>query len=443
MTAVGVARARRRHMENHGNDSVHLAVALTKDILVSYVDDLLAALVSRGYNVSLLRRCEGGIDFSNAANHESSTRISAVRKDLRFAGTKRILGDLLNHSTLTWKEGTRMDTVVLSFNGNKPCYDSTNQLIVNLSYGFSTSECKDVLTCLLKCFHLYPDSIFNRARLERIAPQILSADTSHEVNIFLGYNSDEATTTWTIPSPDPWLERLFPCWKCKGYSEYYNFMHSRASHDGSRGETTFYGLLGLFVHRQFPCCQSCYRDLTTSCILKPCTLKRPHPFERIPWHSSRTQQQWQDAGKRRRKEIEDSDPARIMLQLNNPPLWIADKPAGCWQMVQPNKIHSHAKYQIWVFLSYDCPPPGTPNRLDLELSQFRNHSLSKEFNLSTLRGDKYRHFGSRVAIIFMVGKKVKAPYERVTKETFERSAARLEDLEREHNEHACRDSASE
>ena len=166
-------------------------------------------------------------------------------------------------------------------------------------------------------------------------------------------------------------------------------------------------------------------------------------IERIPWHSSRTQQQWQDAGKRRRQEIEDSDPARIMFRLNNPPLWIADKPAGCWQIVQTNKIHAPATYQIWVFLSYDCPPPGAPNRLDPELSQFRNHSLSKEFNLSTLRGDTYRYFGSWVAIIFIVGKKVAASSERQIKEIFEANAARLEVLEREHNEHACCDSASE
>jgi len=38
--------------------------------------------------VSLLARCEGGIDFSNATSHDSSKEISAVRKDLRFADKK-------------------------------------------------------------------------------------------------------------------------------------------------------------------------------------------------------------------------------------------------------------------------------------------------------------------------------------------------------------------
>ena len=73
-------------------------------------------------------------------------------------------------------------------------------------------------------------------------------------------------------------------------------------------------------------------------------------------------------------------------------------------------VDKRSKTRTLRELCFDCPPPGAPtNRLDPELSQFRNHSLSKEFNLSTLRGDTYRYFGSRVEIIFMVGRRWRHP----------------------------------
>ena len=46
---------------------------------------------------------------------------------------------------------------------------------------------------------------------------------------------------------------------------------------------------------------------------------------------------------------------------------------------------------------------------------------------------------SQVAKIFIVGKKVATASERHIKEVFKASAARLEVLERDHNDHAWRD----
>jgi hypothetical protein len=245
-----------------------LKFALTRDLTLADVVALRNSLNFKGYNTTLLDRCEGGIDFSEDG---------AGRKDVRFGnGLLGIGASGLNLDLDTMQFVGPLDTVVARHAALSPSFHASNELLAYLKYDFSKTESLDIVECLVHCFGVLPDAIYNRGQWDSDSARITASDNANVVNIFLGFDLKSALSKWTVAIarwPDVMEERLFRCWKCKSKCPYNSFSHARATHvdpySGCGQETTFYGLLGSFEFGRYRCCDNCYRQLTQCTTLTP------------------------------------------------------------------------------------------------------------------------------------------------------------------------------
>ena len=235
-----------------------LKFALTRDVTSADVVALRDALNIEGYNTTLLDRSEGGVDFSKSPE---------VRKDLRFGNSLRGIGTRdrqLMADTLQF--AGPMDRIVKKHAAASPPFSAGNELRAYLKYDFSEAESLDVVECMLQCFGVVPDTIYNRGEWVGDCARIAASDSASDINLFLGFELASALSKWTVAEarwPNVLEERLFGCWKCKSREPYFSFSHARATHEERvPHETTFYGLLGCFERGQRVCCDNCYLDLT-------------------------------------------------------------------------------------------------------------------------------------------------------------------------------------
>ena len=171
----------------------------------------------------------------------------------------------------------------------------------------------------------------------------------------------------------------------------------------------------------------------------------PQGLERIPWHSARTQDVWQKASKKRRRDIEYTDPLLVRQGMSKGGFWLADKAVGAWQLVQKGAsvgIHGPREHQLWAFLSYDCPPEGVANRLDEEIATFNRKPFAQHFALYILRGPQYQYGGMQVAVVLWVGRSIPVGLLEDVKHLFEVRASRLDEVEKQY-QHSVADNTVE
>ena len=171
----------------------------------------------------------------------------------------------------------------------------------------------------------------------------------------------------------------------------------------------------------------------------------PPRLERLPSHSARTQDVWQRASKKRRQDIEYSDPLLVRQGMNKGGSWLADKAVGAWQLLQKGAsvgIHGPREHQPWAFLSYVCPPEGVANRLDEKIATFNREPIAQHFALYILRGPQYQYGGMQVAIVLWVGQPIPVGLLEDVKHLFEVRASRLDEVEKQY-QHSVADNTFE
>ena len=159
---------------------------------------------------------------------------------------------------------------------------------------------------------------------------------------------------------------------------------------------------------------------------------------RIPPYSSTTQRAWEAATKKRRLQIEESDPGCVRQNMKKGGFWLTDKTVGAWQLKRKSNAGMHAPraQQLWAFISYDCPPEGTRNRLDKEIHTFNDTQLAKHWSLHVLRGPQYMYCGMQCAVALFVGRVVPAVVVQKLIDIFKARAAHLYEVEEEYWKYA-------
>ena len=154
---------------------------------------------------------------------------------------------------------------------------------------------------------------------------------------------------------------------------------------------------------------------------------------------------WQKASKKRRRDIEYTDPLLVRQGMSKGGFWLADKAVGAWQLVQKGAsvgIHGPREHQLWAFLSYDCPPEGVANRLDEEIATFNRKPFAQHFALYILRGPQYQYGGMQVAVVLWVGRSIPVGLLEDVKHLFEVRASRLDEVEKQY-QHSVADNTVE
>jgi hypothetical protein len=251
-----------------------------KDMLV-----LRDGLLAKGYDVTLLDRCEGGIDFGGNTGLEKDLRFTRGLKDIGAGG------HYLDPETLQF--AAPLETVIAQFASSSPPFCESNELRLKLKSGFSRKEIGDVQECVERVFGAVPDVIYNRRFDDCSVVRTSNDDSPDNVNIYLGFDLEKAVGRWTTPRPE-WpnirVERLFKCWNCKSRKPCSSFSHAKASHFDEYdlkfgcdewGDTTFFGLLGRFhLGHEYPCCDICYSKLTHTSKLALVCIDPPPPKRR-------------------------------------------------------------------------------------------------------------------------------------------------------------------
>ena len=203
---------------------------LTRSILLSDLLTFRDFLVSKGHEVGLLNRHEGGIDFS--PQQEGG-------KDLRWDGFSAI-GTIAREYLKGLPEWHRDNNMRIKFFGFEK---------------FSEDERCDIREGMVKCMGVIDNVIYNRTK-ERFV--VLSEDESRYVDIFLEFDRERELQRWTVASPhdpDTEEERLFQCWRCKEDKAEFQF-------DVNEESNSFYIVLEGFVTSNVPCCLDCAYEVT-------------------------------------------------------------------------------------------------------------------------------------------------------------------------------------
>ena len=202
--------------------STFLKFAKTRELTLGDVIRLRDGLLAKGYDVTLLDRCEGGIDFRNDVGSH---------KDLRFSGLEGI-GVSGHLDTATLQFAVPLQTVISKFVTSSPPAFEGNELRLKLTNNFSLREIRDVQDCVESSFGAIPDVINNRRFEDWSAALISKDDSADAVNIYLGFNLQSAISKWTTLAPRPAHDEeeahLFKCWKCKSRYSYLSYSHCQA-----------------------------------------------------------------------------------------------------------------------------------------------------------------------------------------------------------------------
>ena len=218
---------------------------LTRSVLLS---DLLAFrdfLTSKGHAVALLKRHQGGIDFSPQ---------QCGGKDLRWRGFSGIGVDASRQNFVHNPSTTARKYLV-----DLPEWHRDNNIGITLKElgieKFSEDERSDIREGMVSCLGVIDNAIYNRTKKRW---RVLQDDESRYVDIFLEYDRKREVRRWTIASPDyPDIdaERLFQCWHCKEDKPDFCF-------NAEEEAQSFYSVLECFVDSAAPCCSCCAYKLT-------------------------------------------------------------------------------------------------------------------------------------------------------------------------------------
>ena len=227
-----------------------LRFALRRSINLGDLRKFRDFLSNKGHDVALLRKCEGGIDFS-------PKRIGG--KDLRWGGFSCIGVDATGKSFVN-NESTIVSEHVLGLEE----WHCDNNIRIRLKQlgveKFSADEVYDIRVGMVACLGVTDNVIYNRTEKRFV---VLPDDKSRDVNMFLEYNLQLEIERWTIALPQlPQIteERLFQCWHCK--EDRPAFVFDVDDEAVSNHDSSFYRVLECFVNSTAPCCSDCAYKLT-------------------------------------------------------------------------------------------------------------------------------------------------------------------------------------
>ena len=216
---------------------------LTRSILLSDLLTFRDFLVSKGHEVGLLNRHEGGIDFSSQQEGGKYLRwhgFSAIGRDGSGQNFVHNPSTIAREYLKGLPEWHRDNTMQIDFFGFEK---------------FSEDERCDIREGMVECMGVIDNVIYNRTK-ERFV--VLSEDESRYVDIFLEFDRERELQRWTVFSPhdpDTEEERLFQCWRCKEDKSEHQF-------DVNEESNSFYIVLEGFVTSNVPCCLDCAYEVT-------------------------------------------------------------------------------------------------------------------------------------------------------------------------------------
>ena len=241
-----------------------LRFALTRSVTLRNIVELRDFLRDSGHNVSLLKRAQGGVDFSSQ---------QSGGKDIRWPRRFENIGIAIGVAD-EYEFVKPLSTIACEYEQGMPSWHPENSIEVRMKElggkSFSEKEKCDFCRGMVNCLGVMDSEIYNRSE-HRF--KILESDKRREVNLFLEYDGEKETRTWTIQCPDYedcHDERLFKCWRCQLYQKEWEFDSERIEISHER----FYAVLETYVNSYVTCCTSCVRDLTMC--------KAPAPHDDMP-----------------------------------------------------------------------------------------------------------------------------------------------------------------
>jgi hypothetical protein len=228
-----------------GEHESHFRFTLTRSILLSDLLALRDFLISKGHAVALLKRNQGGIDFSPQQRGGKDLRwgdFSAIGLDATGQNFVHNPSTIARHYLMGLPEWHRDNTIGIKL----------KELGIEK---FSEDERCDVREGMMKCMGVIDNVIYNRTK-ERFV--VLSGDDSRYVDIFLEFDRERELQRWTVASPgypDTEEERLFQCWRCKEDKAEFQF-------DVDEESNSFYIVLDGFVTSNVTCCLDCAYEVT-------------------------------------------------------------------------------------------------------------------------------------------------------------------------------------
>ena len=239
-------------------DRDSLRFALTRSIRLRDIVAFRDFLRDNGHKVSLLKRAQGGIDFSYKQRGG---------KDIRWGKFENIGADADGFGFVK-----SLSTIARKYEEGMPVWHPENSIGIRLKglgdNFFSEKEKSDIRRGMVSCLGVTDNAIYNR---EENRFKILRSDGARAVDLFLEYDREKEVTTWTVQCPDYrdcYDERLFKCWRCEAYHKEFEF-EPRSAGNG------FYSLLEDYVRSYVACCTDCVRGLTMCRAPTPCTGRLP------------------------------------------------------------------------------------------------------------------------------------------------------------------------
>lgn len=222
-----------------------LRFALTRSIRLRDIVAFCDFLGDSGHDVSLLKRAQGGIDFSYQ---------QSGGKDIRWPKFENVGVDADGCGFVK-----PLSTIACEYEEGMPLWHPENSIGMRLKElggnSFSEQEKCDIRRGMVNCLGVTDNVIYNR---DENRFKILQTDGARDVDLFVEYDREKEATTWTVPCPnygDCYEERLFKCWRCAVYRKEFEF-EPRSDGNG------FYSVLEDYVNSYVTCCDVCVRVLT-------------------------------------------------------------------------------------------------------------------------------------------------------------------------------------
>ena len=229
--------------------------ALARPIKLSDVNSLLVHLRLRGHSVALKDDCTIELVRDGVEKRVHWFAFSSYNEpcvpQLDDAGDS-IIGDL--------------ERTLFEVAAGKPRWHADNCFHVSLSYEsltdcFSAREKRDIHEGVLLSFGVVDNVIHNRS--EKDVPEtedVLRTDSDTEINIFVGYDFQQALADYTVADEEVCPSRFFDacqlqCWRC---GEYH---HHEAYNRGTEYDC-FTDTLRDYVVGDALCCEDCRDKIT-------------------------------------------------------------------------------------------------------------------------------------------------------------------------------------
>ncbi len=229
-----------------------LRYAVQRPITIRDFNELLRDLRAKGHRTFPCSSDNGRIEFVmharrtdvrwNSHCEYGSISLSIDKESGEFAGDPDRVLFMPDEKTAYWHRSREFSVSLVSSLEDDP---------------FTAQEIQDTKECLVRCFGLLDNVIYNRSQKAcKFTEDIIATDKEEDVNMFVGYDYNKALKEWTQESEEgPDAVKTFECWICQ--HRYPWWLYARdCEYD------CFHNTLSLYVNGKVPCCEKCKIEIT-------------------------------------------------------------------------------------------------------------------------------------------------------------------------------------